>query len=66
MDNEKKQAIFLKEFNNIDHMLKNGHITEIEAKIKKEIIEEMKKSKERTLQEINSKFYLNPYLYLKK
>lgn len=64
MDNEKKQAIFLKEFNNIDHMLKNGHITEIEAKIKKEIIEEMKKSKERTLQEINSKFYLNPYLYL--
>lgn len=64
MDNEKKQAIFLKEFYNIDHMLKNGHITEIEAKIKKEIIEEMKKSKERTLQEINSKFYLNPYLYL--
>lgn len=64
MDSEKKQSIFLKEFNNIEDMLKNGHITEVQAKIKKEIIEEIKKDKERILQESNSKFYLNPYLYL--
>lgn len=64
MDSEKKQSIFLKEFNNIEDMLKNGHITEVQAKIKKEIIEEIKKDKERILQESNSKLYLNPYLYL--